>query len=134
MPTTLRKRNRRSARIVGEPADHYIDLFWARLRPYFSTVAPASTLEYTLMLRNNLGHRGTYGARLLPPEGWAADADPRLVELDPGEVAELSLPITAPSESDGSRVLVTAEIFINGRSQGPLAEALVSLDHSPSDD
>jgi glyoxylase-like metal-dependent hydrolase (beta-lactamase superfamily II) len=114
--------------IVAEPADHYIDLFWARLRPYLATVPPASTLEYTLMLRNNLDQRATYTARLLPPPGWTTSTDLQTLELDPGERGEISLPITAPSESEEGRALVTAEIFINERSQGPLTEALISLD------
>jgi hypothetical protein len=109
--------------VVGEPADHHIDLFWARLRPYLATVAPDSTVDYTLMLRNNLDKRATYAARLLPPPGWTTPTDLQTLELNPGDVGEMFLPITAPSESDEGRVLVTAEIFIDDRSQGPLAEA-----------
>jgi hypothetical protein len=40
---------------VGEPADHFIDLFWCRLLPYVAAVRPGQELEYRLLLRNNLG-------------------------------------------------------------------------------
>jgi len=114
--------------IVAEPADHYIDLFWARLRPYVATIAPGATLEYALMLRNNLGRPATYAARLLPPTGWAKRGDPETLELDAGKSGELTLAITAPTHATGGRTLVTAEILIDGQSHGPIAEALLSVD------
>jgi glyoxylase-like metal-dependent hydrolase (beta-lactamase superfamily II) len=112
---------------VAEPSDHYIDLFWARLRPYVATVAPGETLEYTLMLRNNLERPATYAARLLPPPGWSTTRDLETRELDAGDKGEVTLAITAPTHLTDERTLVTAEILIDGQSQGPIAEALVSV-------
>ena len=113
--------------IVADPADHYIDLFWARLRPYLATVAIGETIEYTLMLRNNLERSATYAARLLALPGWATRSDLVTLELDAGERGELTLSITAPTHPVDGRTLLTAEILIDGQSQGPVAEALISI-------
>ena len=102
--------------IVADPADHYIDLFWARLRPYLATVAFGETIEYTLMLRNNLERSATYAARLLALPGWATRSDLVTLELDAGERGELTLSITAPTHPVDGRTLLTAEILIDGQS------------------
>jgi glyoxylase-like metal-dependent hydrolase (beta-lactamase superfamily II) len=114
--------------VVAEPADQQIDLFWARLRPYLATAEPDGAVDYALMLRNNLERPATYGARLLPPPGWSAPASIATLELAAGERGELALTLRAPSDDDArGRALVTAEIFIDGRSQGPIAEALLTM-------
>jgi hypothetical protein len=113
--------------VVAEPADHHIDLFWARLRPYVATVAPGASLEYVVMLRNNLERAATYSARLLPPPGWTTSDGYSTLELEPGAAGELRLTAGAPRKAGGQRALVTAEILIDGESQGPLVEALVTV-------
>lgn len=116
--------------VVTDPADHYIDLFWVRLRPYLATVAAGETIEYTLMLRNNLERPATYAARLLPPPGWATQGDLETLALDADERGELTLSVTAPTHPVEGRTLVTAEILIDGQSHGPIAEALISINEA----
>ncbi len=123
---TLKEEAFRAA--VAEPADHYVDLFWARLRPYLATAGAGGTVRYTLMLRNDLERSATYAARLLPPPGWSAAEDLATLDLAAGERGELQLALQAPGRAEQGRVLVTAEILIDGRSQGPVAEALVAVE------
>jgi len=114
--------------LVARPADHYIDLFWARLRPYLARTAAGETVRCTLMLRNNLERPATYGARLLPPPGWPGAEEVETCTLAAGEHGELELELHVPDDAAAQeRVLVTAEIFIDGRTHGPIAEALVSV-------
>lgn len=116
--------------LVAEPADHYVDLFWARLLPYVATTTPASTTSYQLLLRNNLERVCTYQARLCVPPGWQTQAEFQSLQLQPGARGELQLQATAPSQADGIRRLVTAEIKIDGQTQGEIAEALVTVQHA----
>jgi glyoxylase-like metal-dependent hydrolase (beta-lactamase superfamily II) len=109
---------------VGKPADHYIDLFWARLQPYLVSAAPGATLTYALLLRNNLERSATYAARLLPPPGWTTPIGVESMHLAAGDHGRLELSISAPPGPSEGRVLLTAEILIDGISQGPIAEAL----------
>jgi glyoxylase-like metal-dependent hydrolase (beta-lactamase superfamily II) len=113
--------------LVGEPADHYIDLFWSRLLPYVAVARPGQVLAYRLLVRNNLGRPATFAARLLPPPGWEASAEVRGIELAAGARGEVALKAMAPKTADGVRRLMTAEVLIDGRSQGPVSEALVTV-------
>ena len=112
--------------LVAEPADHYVDLFSARLAAVSGDREPGETMRYRLALRNNQGRRATYAARLLPPPGWTVDGGGELT-LEPGERCELELAATAPASGDDVRRLVTASIAIDSVAQGPIAEALVTV-------
>lgn len=113
--------------IVGDPANHFIDLFWARMLPYLSEAFPNSEVTYTVRIRNNLERAAVYSARLLPAFGWALHREAESITLQPGEQGEIMLGATAPSEVDSRRRLMTAEILIDGVSQGPVCEALISV-------
>jgi glyoxylase-like metal-dependent hydrolase (beta-lactamase superfamily II) len=113
--------------LVGEPADHFIDLFWARLLPYIAVVQPGQSVEYRLLLRNNLEKPLTYAARLLPPAGWEVSPEMKALKLEAGAKGELVLAAKAPQAADSIRRLMTAEIEIDGVNQGPISEALVTV-------
>ena len=112
--------------IVAEPVNHFIDLFWARMLPYLSEASPNSQVTYTVRIRNNLERSAVYSARLLPAFGWTSRAEAESITLQPGEQDEIVLAAIAPSRADQRRRLITAEILIDGVSQGPVCEALVS--------
>ncbi len=112
--------------LVDAPADQSIDLWWARLLPYLSDVRPGANVEYRLLLRNNLERDARFDARLLAPEGWSSPDDFESIDLGPGARGELRLPATAPTGTDVRRP-VLAEIRIDGVTQGPHAEALVTV-------
>lgn len=123
----IHRKERVFRKLVAEPADHYIDLFWARLRPYLATANPGDKIEYTLMLRNNLDRKTTYEARLLAPDHWKVKDEFDSITLDATEQGTLTLTAIAPSPPDNIRKLMTAEIAIDGVTQGPVAEALVTV-------
>ncbi len=123
----IEQKDRAFRRLVGEPADHYVDLFWARLLPYLSEVDPGESVDFRLLLRNNQERPATYSARLLPAYGWEAAHDWVDLRLGDGERGELALRATAPKAGEGIRRLLTAEIAIDGRTQGPISEALVTV-------
>ncbi len=123
----IRRKERVFRRLVGEPADHYIDLFWARLLPYLAEVAPGAQQNYRLLLRNNFDEEKTFEARLIAPSGWTTAPGYTSVSIPAGGRAELALWATAPKEGGGVRQLLTAEIRIDSVSHGPIAEALVTV-------
>ncbi|RJT23274.1 MBL fold metallo-hydrolase [Mesorhizobium waimense] len=112
--------------VVGKPADHFIDLFWARMLPYVAAVCPGGEITYTIKIRNNLERVAVYGARLLPASGWVCRDDTQSVALGPSERGEVVFTAFAPGDVDPQRKLMTAEILIDGLSQGPICEALIS--------
>jgi hypothetical protein len=84
-------------------------------------------LEYRLLLRNNLERTVTYGARLLVPVGWDTSTEFRTLRLEAGGHGELNFKVQSPRTADPMRRLITAEIQIDGQSQGPISEALVTV-------
>jgi glyoxylase-like metal-dependent hydrolase (beta-lactamase superfamily II) len=118
--------------LVGEPADHYIDLFWARLLPYLKTARPGERVGYRLILRNNLGRGVIYGARLHVPLGWSTSGQFEHLALQAGERGTLWLWAEAPKRGDGTRRLVTAEVQLDGKTLGPVVEALVEVETQSS--
>jgi len=113
-------------RLTGESTGQSVDLFWARLRPYLLEVARGAETTYTLMLRNNFDADTRFEARLLAPDGWETSTEFAELTLSPGARGELQLTATAPAGPDIRRIL-TAEIRIDGVSQGPIAEAVVTV-------
>jgi glyoxylase-like metal-dependent hydrolase (beta-lactamase superfamily II) len=123
----ITRKERVFCELVAEPADHYIDLFWARLLPYLAVVQPGQNIDYRLLLRNNLQRPVTYEARLIGPSGWELSSEFSRVSLEPGSRGELLLSAVAPQQPDNTRRLITAEVKVDGRSQGQITEALVTV-------
>jgi glyoxylase-like metal-dependent hydrolase (beta-lactamase superfamily II) len=123
----IARKERAFRELVEAPADHFIDLFWARLLPYVAVVQPGQELAYRLLVRNNLERPAEYAARLLAPAGWQTSQEFALLCLPPGGRGEIAMKARAPRAADGVRRLMTAEIHIDGKTQGPVSEALVTL-------
>jgi glyoxylase-like metal-dependent hydrolase (beta-lactamase superfamily II) len=123
----IARKERAFRELVAEPADQFIDLFWVRLLPYVAVARPGEELRYRLLVRNNLGRPTEYAARLRPPPGWEAEEALATLRLEPGGRGEIVLRARAPAAADGVRRLMTAEVLIDGRSQGPVSEALVTV-------
>ena len=98
-----------------------------REEPYLATVEPCHELEYEVLLRNNLGRRATYGVRLLAPPGWRAPDRRVTLELEAGQRARCASPPGRRERPGPRRRLMTAEISIDGDSQGPVCDALVHV-------
>jgi hypothetical protein len=84
-------------------------------------------LSYRLLVRNNLERPVTYAARLLPPPGWEVSSEFSSLRLDAGARGEIALRARASLSGDDQRRLMTAEIQIEGQTQGPVSEALVTV-------
>lgn len=117
--------------IVDEPTDRFIDVFWARMLPYTAESPVKGHVTYRVKIRNNLERTAVYGARLLPPRGWRQRSKWRSIELPPAGQGEIVLEAIAPAKADARPRLMTAEILIDGISQGPVCEALVSTIAGP---
>jgi hypothetical protein len=123
----IARKERAFRELVGEPADQFIDLFWVRLLPYVAVVQPGEEIAYRLLVRNNLERSAEFAARLLPPAGWAGEERWATLRLEAGGRGEIGLKTRAPHTADGVRRLMTAEVRIDGRTQGPVSEALVTV-------
>ncbi len=114
--------------LLPAPEELGVDLFWARLLPYQSRVGPGSEVEYTLQLRNSFDKEATFSAHLTSALPASVHPEQAQVTLAPGARGELTfrahIPENAPSHSH-CRHLVTAHVVVDGRSYGPITEALL---------
>ena len=114
--------------LVPEPADLGIDLFWARLIPYQSSLRPGETREFTLELRNSFGEQTTIEATLCSE--LELEVEPRTAKLTLPAAAKGSLrlsatvPASAPVDPH-RRHLLTVHLTVNGRPHGPVTEAIL---------
>ncbi len=114
--------------LVDEPADQFIDLFWVRLLPFVTHARGGDLVSYRVLVRNNLERGASFAARLITPPGWSAPDQCGAVELEPDGRGEITLSMTVPRDVACRRYLATAEISVDGASQGPVPEALVIVD------
>jgi len=114
-------------KLVENPSDQHIDLFWVRMLPYLTQVGPEQKIEFKLLFRNNFEKKITYQAKLIVPIGWQTDNEFSSITIPKGGKGELRILATSPNVADGVRRLITAEICIEGISQGPVAECLVTV-------
>ena len=91
-----------------------------------TTPNPPESTTYRLLLRNNTESPARLEARLLVPTGWQTSDSFESLHLQPGARGELTLTATAPPHPDTRRIL-TAELRINGQTQGPIPEALITV-------
>ena len=54
----IARKERAFRELVAEPADHYIDLFWARLLPYVAVVRPGQTVDVSAAAAEQPGAAG----------------------------------------------------------------------------
>lgn len=112
-----------------KPAEQYTDLFWVRLLPYQCIVQAGKEQEFILLIRNNFNETKRFKAQLLPPEEWEVINGFGEISLSPGSPGKIIMTVKAPTSSTNGtfRQLIIAEIYIDGVSQGPIAEALAQI-------
>ena len=124
----VEKKERIYRDLLPEPADLGIDLFWVRLLPYQRTIATGDSFHYTLALRNSFGEECSFVAQLRCAT-LAVRVTPEIQELKLGEgemgSLEFEVAISAGAPGENRRHLLTAEISVNGKPHGPIAEAVV---------
>ena len=114
--------------LLPEPAELGIDLFWVRIVPYQLHLVPGQMEELVLELRNPFGREihvdvvlNCAALRFAPQEAS--------IVLGVGAKSTLRFQATLLTDTPpdtGRCHLVTAEVRVDGKSHGPVAEALLS--------
>jgi glyoxylase-like metal-dependent hydrolase (beta-lactamase superfamily II) len=112
--------------LASEPAEQSVDMWWARLVPYRHRAQPGDTIDYTLLLRNNFGRRIDVGARMVDDGSILAPLASCTLAADAR--GQLALAYVVPDGLGHGRHVVTVELLIDGRSLGPVVEAVVEIE------
>ena len=116
--------------LLPEPADMGLDLFWARLVPYQAEIQRGAAGSFILELRNSFEREVRFEASLAGAVSMSVRPTKAELTLVPGEKGMVSFEVAIPQDGDHHpyrRHLLTAEVVVNGRSYGPIAEALVVI-------
>lgn len=112
--------------LIDKPDPNFgLDYRWCYFYPYRAEVAPGKIARLELRMRNHLFKDAKVDVRLRLPEGVSCPFPERSVTIS--EKSQVAIPfdlIGAHGADKGSRA-ITADITINGRSLGEVAEALI---------
>jgi glyoxylase-like metal-dependent hydrolase (beta-lactamase superfamily II) len=116
--------------LLPEPADLGIDLVWARLLPYQLRVGRGESAEVTLELRNPYEQESTFEATLSSSTRLRFLPTRRKVTLAARSAGTMTFKVSVPKDAwhhPFRRYLLTATLSVNGKSHGPVTEALVII-------
>ena len=109
---------------LDDPASHFeADSWGGWLWPYRVHIAEGDAARLTVTVRNPLPEAAILVVRLTGPEGWQGEE----ITLEAGPRAEVSGAIAIRPNPAARRQPVAAELIVNGRSYGQVAEALVTV-------
>jgi glyoxylase-like metal-dependent hydrolase (beta-lactamase superfamily II) len=113
---------------VPAAAGFALDPNWATLFPYQATVQPGGELTLTVRIINHLDRPAAATAHLRLPPGWTSAPASNATQLAGGASGELRFQVTAPAAAEaGPRQVVAAEVTLDGRRFGPVAEGLIRV-------
>ncbi len=118
---------------VPEEADFSFDPNWATLYPYQVTTAPDEPTPIEVRIVNHLSSDAAARAVFRLPAGWSCDPPDGEVTIPRGGQGTLPFLLTAPAGSLGpKRHVIAAEVTLNGRPFGPVAEGILLVGMAPS--
>ncbi len=113
---------------VPEAAGFSFDPNWATLYPYQMTLVADEPTPIEVRIVNHLSTNAVATASLRLPAGWICDPPDGEVTIARSGRAALPFLVTAPPRAEGEeRHMIAAEITLNGRSYGPVAEGIAVL-------
>ena len=108
--------------------DEALDPYVARFDPYRATIAPDAALETRVIVTNHADRPRPATVRLRLPDGWQAEPAEAGTLVEPSSgTAAIPFRITAPAGATPGRVVLTADVDIDGEPRGELAETLVEV-------
>ncbi len=117
-------------KLLPEPADLGIDLFWARILPYQISLDSAGTeMPVTVELRNSFDRTATFNLYLRGGElEFSCRPRSAQITLEPEAKGEVTFSIAAATSNRlNRRHLLTAQVSVDARDYGPVTEALVTI-------
>jgi glyoxylase-like metal-dependent hydrolase (beta-lactamase superfamily II) len=118
----------RSLVAVPTEAGFALDPNWATIYPYQATAQAGETIGLEVRIVNHLDRATVARAALRLPADWTAEAEAGSAELAPGGSGALRFAVTAPPYAKpGARHLITADVALDGRPFGPVAEGIVRV-------
>lgn len=102
--------------------------FVMSIQPYLSQSSAGDSVDYDVQVVNPLHEAGTCVVTMTLPPGWNLEPAMRTIELAPGGAGIVRFAVTSPAAAGPQRrVVLAADLSVNGRRLGQHAECLVDL-------
>ena len=113
---------------VPDEAGFSFDPNWATLYPYHVTTIPDEPTPIEVRIVNHLSSDAAACASFRLPVGWSCDPSDGEVTIPRGGQGVLPFLVTAPASAlSDERYVIAAEVTLNGRRFGPVAEGIILL-------
>ncbi|MDQ1471066.1 MAG: hypothetical protein QOJ99_2546 [Bryobacterales bacterium] len=120
--------------LISDPdTDVGLDPGWAHLYPYQALASPGQTKQFEFRVRNLRRTPINVQMMLVLPKTWRSSPSKVRVRALPGETASVTVGITIPAAwrgagpGAGSRVAIAADVMMDGKYLGQIAEAVVDV-------
>ncbi len=117
--------------LVEETRGQIAEGFGARIQPYQARAAVGEMVEFEIQVRNPYPFATEADVRLVLPMGWENPYAATHFRIGPQAVARIAYPVAIPQEPSVRQARIGADITIDGRRFGQMAEAIVWIEHSP---
>ncbi len=118
---------------VPEEGGFSFDPNWATLYPYHVTAVAEEPTPVEVRIVNHLSSDVTARAVFRLPDGWICDPPDGEVTIPRGGQGALPFLVTAlPASRGAERHIIAAEVTLNGRPFGPVAEGILLVGTNPS--
>lgn len=114
-------------RAVAQPLGMALNWDWVSLYPYQVSVTRGESFPLSLRVRSYLDKPAEVSASMVSREGWRVAPTTGSVLVPAGGEAEVGFVVTVPSDAPSEKVPIVAEVMLDGRPLGQLAEAVVTV-------
>ena len=106
-----------------------LDSAWMELFPYQATAAPGQTLHYELRVRNHRSEPVTIAACAVLPPGWRTEPETVKLSVEAGQTGSTKFRVSVPKDWHPMepRLAIAADVKVNGRYLGQIAEAVIDV-------
>lgn len=112
-------------KLLPSPPAMGVNPAWARLIPYQIKVEPGDRFDLELQIRNHHPEAILAQAHLVLPDGWAFSPERAETRIRPGATGAMAFSVDAGKET--GRLAMAADVSIDGRPMGQVAEAIVKV-------
>jgi glyoxylase-like metal-dependent hydrolase (beta-lactamase superfamily II) len=124
----MRRQDRFFRELIADPdTDFGLDPSWAHIFPYQSVATPGGTLRLELRVRNHRSRPIDVEAILVVPSGWAATPASIRFTVGARVSGRSSVSVRVPPGWRGQRLAIAADVTVDGRYLGEIAEAVVDV-------
>ncbi len=113
--------------IADSDTDIGLNPAWVQIYPYQAQIAPGETRPFEVRVRNLRRKAMVVRAALVLGPGWRAEPAAVAFQVAPGAEAKAQVAVTAPRARAGAprRIAITADVEVDGKYLGQIAEAVI---------